>query len=224
MEQVQQRSVEWYQQRLGKFTASEITRLLGKLTTQAGKNAFESYCMEKAIESTYGMIEDNFTSFDMQRGIDQEPYAFDKLHEILSEQFKTLGKTPFLRYGEHAGASPDGMIDLNDVAEIKCPTAKNFFKYCLTGQVPDNHYNQMQMQLLCTGGEVAYYFNYLTHMGEEYYQLTKVQRDEESIALIKERLVMAIETKLQYIERLTKSVNYIASYDAMAGAIIIDSL
>ena len=206
MEQVQQRSVEWYQQRLGKFTASEISRLLGKLNTQAGHNAFESYCIEKAIESSYGMIEDDFISFDMQRGIDQEPYAFDKLSEILSADFISLNKAVFFIYGQHAGASPDGIIGLNDVAEIKCPTAKNFFKYCLTEQVPNNHYDQMQMQLLCTGGNTAYYFNYVTHIGEEYYHLNKVGRDEERIALIKERLVMAIEKKLQYMEQLTEKV------------------
>lgn len=224
MEQAQQRSVEWYQQRLGKFTASEITRLLGKLSTQAGQKAFESYCMEKAIESVYGQIEDDHITFDMQRGIDQEPYAFDKVTEILGQQFKSTGKASFVHYGEHAGASPDGIVELSDVIEIKCPKPSTFFKYCLTGEVPDNHYDQMQMQLLCTGGKVAYYFNYLLHMGKEYFNLKLIQRDEERIALIKERLELAIERKQQYIAMLSTSVNYIATYDAMVGAAIIDKV
>ena len=222
MEQVQQRSVEWYQQRLGRFTASEISRLLGKLTTQAGLKTFESYCMEKAIESVYGMIEDDYVSPDMQRGIDQEPYAFDKLWEILGERFINAGKAYFIAYGEHAGASPDGMSELNDVIEIKCPKPATFFKYCLTGDIPDNHYDQMQMQLLCTGGKKAYYFNYLTHMGEEYFHLKVVPRDNDRISLIEQRLAMAIELKLEYIEKLKSTVNYVASFDSELGATIIE--
>lgn len=206
MEHVQQRSVEWYNQRLGRFTASEITRLLGKLTTATGLKAFESYCMEKATESVFGLIEDEYTSFDMQRGIDTEPYAFDAFYELMGEQFIEVRKSGFVNYGDHAGASPDGLVGEKDDLEIKCPNAKNFFKLAITREVPENHYAQMQMQLLCLGGDKAYYFNYLTHQGEPYHFTIEVPRDEAMITLIKERIEMAIELKLKYIEALKSTL------------------
>ena len=201
MEQVQ-RSVEWYQQRLGRFTGSEIIRLLGKLTTQKGQDAFESYCMEKASESVFGMIEDDYVSFDMQRGIENEPYAYDEFWEQMGELFIPVRKVDFVPYGDHAGASPDGIVGESDTLEIKCPTMNNFTKFYLKPIVPEKHYNQIQMQLLCLGGDKGYYFNYAIHHGKPYSFNLEIARDEELIKLMKERIEMGIELKLKYVEQL----------------------
>lgn len=217
---MEQRSVEWYKERLGRFTASEITRLLGKLTTQKGQDAFDSYCMEKASESVFGMVEDDYVSFDMQRGIDLEPYAFDKFKELMSEEFISVEKSEFICYGNHAGSSPDAKVNSKDTLEIKCPTPSNFFKLSLTKEVPEKHYAQMQMQMLCLDSTKGYYFNYCTHLGNEYHFTIIVERDEAIIQLIKERIEMAIVKKAHYVDCLKSA--FLAHHDSEIKATIIE--
>ena len=76
----EQRSKEWFDSRLGKFTASEIHKLLGvKGLGETGK----TYAFEKACELVYGKDEnDDFTSFDLKRGVELEPMAFRKFKEL----------------------------------------------------------------------------------------------------------------------------------------------
>lgn len=219
---MEQRSVEWYKERLGRFTASEIIRLLGKLTTQKGQESFDSYCMEKASESVFGMIEDDYVSFDMQRGIDLEPLAFEKFKEIMSEDFIEVKKSDFICYGNHAGASPDGKVNSKDTLEIKCPTPANFFKLAITKKLPEKHYAQMQVQMLCLDSTKGYYFNYCTHLGNEYHFTVIVERDEILIDLIKERIEMAIEKKLEYIECLKST--FLATHSPELNATIVEQI
>jgi hypothetical protein len=83
MESVQ-RTLEWHQQRLGKFTASEIYKLMGiKALGLTG----QSYAFDKAVEELFGEVEDNFVSYDMERGIELEPLAFAKFKELKSFDF-----------------------------------------------------------------------------------------------------------------------------------------
>ena len=86
----EQRSPEWYQIREGKITASPILNILGKESLETTKNAIENLAMVLAIESVYGMVESDYVSFDMQRGIDLEPFAFNRLESILNESYIDL--------------------------------------------------------------------------------------------------------------------------------------
>lgn len=56
----------------------------------------KTYAIEKAIEELYGEMEENFVSFDMQRGIETEPIAFGKFKEIKGLDFFRSRKLQFL--------------------------------------------------------------------------------------------------------------------------------
>jgi exodeoxyribonuclease (lambda-induced) len=201
MEQLQ-RTESWLKERYGKFTASEIIKLLGiKALGETGK----SYAIEKAIEELYGQFEERFISYDMQNGIDTEPLAFAKFQELKGLEFLEVEKCGFFTYDKHAGSSPDGLVSDNAVLEIKCPKSTTFFKLVATNEIDSKYYAQMQMQMLCTNREKAYFFNYLIHEGTEYYHEIIVERDEEMIEKIKERLKQAIEIKLEYINLINKN-------------------
>jgi len=80
-----QRSKEWYETRRGRFTASEIHKLMGIKGMGA---TGETYCFEKAVEIAFGIDEDDdFTSYDMKRGIELEPKAFAKFKEMVNTRF-----------------------------------------------------------------------------------------------------------------------------------------
>jgi exodeoxyribonuclease (lambda-induced) len=198
MEQVQ-RTIEWHEARNGRFTASEIHKLLGiKGLGETGK----TYAFEKAIEQLYGEMEENFVSYDMQRGIDTEPLAFEKFKQLKGLEFLVVQNCGFFPYEDHAGASPDGIVSDNAVVEIKCPKATTFFKLVATGIIDPKYIAQMQMQMLATGTSKAYFFNYLIHEGAEYWHEIVVERDEVMISKIRERLAEVIMEKTGYIDKI----------------------
>ena len=194
-----QRSNEWFKDRYGKFTASEIHKLLGvRGLGETGK----SYAIEKAIEQLYGQVEDSYRGADMQRGVDLEPHAFKKFQEMHPEATESF----MFPYGEHAGASPDGVVGKDAILEIKCPRATKFFKIVADENIDKEYYAQMQMQMLCSNSDKAYFFNYCVIDGEEFHHTIEVKRDEEMIALIKERLEEAIAIKEAYIEKINSKL------------------
>lgn len=197
-----QRSNEWFDARKGRFTASDIHKLLGvRGLGQTG----ESYIFEKAIEEVYGLDEeDNFVSNDMQRGITLEPLAFRKFKEIKEFEFLDVQETSFFPYGSHAGASPDGLVGNNAILEIKCPRPTKFFNLVAKGYdaIDKEYIAQMQMQMMCTNSDKAHFFNYIIFNCKEMYHEIEVNRDEKMIDLIKERIEQAIQIKNEFKEYL----------------------
>lgn len=198
MEQLQ-RTDEWIEQRRGKFSASEIYKILGiKGLGETGKN----YAIEKAIEELHGKFEETFISYDMAQGIENEPLAFAKFKELKGLEFLEVSNCGFFEYCENSGASPDGLVSNNAILEIKCPKSTTFFKLVATNEVDAKYYAQMQMQMLATDAIKGYFFNYLIHEGKEYWHEIIVERDEVMIAKIKERLKEVIEIKNEFINKL----------------------
>ena len=205
MEQLQ-RIESWKQQRYGKFTASEIVKILGvRGLGETGKN----YAIDKAIEALYGEFEENYISYDMQNGIDTEPLAFAKFKELKSLEFLEVTNCGFFDNCEHSGASPDGLVSDDAILEIKCPKSSTFFKLVATNEIDAKYYAQMQMQMMSTNRNKAYFFNYLIHEGTEYYHEIIVERDEVMIEKIKERLKEVIEIKTEYINKIKLNKQWI---------------
>ena len=201
MEQLQ-RIDSWKKQRYGKFTASEIIKILGaRGIGETGK----SYAIDKAIEQLFGEFEERFISYDMQNGIDTEPLAFAKFKEIKSLEFLEVTNCGFFEHCEHSGASPDGLVSDDAILEIKCPKSSTFFKLVATNEVDPKYYAQMQMQMMSTNRNKAYFFNYLIHEGTEYHHEIIVERDEVMIEKIKNRLQEVIEIKNEYINKINNN-------------------
>jgi exodeoxyribonuclease (lambda-induced) len=198
MESVQQRSLEWREQRLGLFTASEIHKLMG--VGGLGETG-KSYAIDKAIEELYGEVEENFVSYDMERGTELEPLAFAKFKELKSLEFVDVENCGFFS-GDIHGASPDGLVGDDAVLEIKCPKATTFFKLVADGEIDKKYFYQMQHQMMLTGRSKAYFFNYFIFEGQEFWHEIIVERDEKVCDLIWDRILEATEIKKEYINKL----------------------
>jgi putative phage-type endonuclease len=205
MEQVQQRSLDWHSQRIGRFTASEIYKLMGvRGLGETGK----SYAFDKAVETVFGEVEENFVSYDMQNGIDTEPLAFAKFKELKSLHFIDVENCGFFDLGDNAGASPDGLVGEDAILEIKCPKANTFFKLVATNEIKDQYLYQMQMQMMATGRKKAYFFNYFIFEGQEFWHEIIIERDEVICDKIWDRILEAETEKQKYIELLTKNKQF----------------
>lgn len=207
---IEQRTDEWFNARLGKFTASQISRLLGKETLKTTKQSIDTYAFEKAVESIYGKEEQDYISADMQRGIDLEPLAFSLFKDLKGYEFIDVTECGFFKYEENAGASPDGLVSDNSILEIKCPRRDKFFKIVANGleEIDLKYMAQMQMQMLATDTEKAYFLNYYVNEGIQYWHELIVNRDEDMIDLIKERIEMANVVKNDYIKKITENAQY----------------
>lgn len=195
--QISQRSKEWFDLRLGRFTASQIDNLLG--VKGLGLTG-ESYIFEKASEIVFGADEEeSFVSYDMQRGTELEPIAFAKFKELKELEFIDVSETSFFVLGDHAGASPDGLVGNDAILEIKCPRPMKFFKLIKDNQIDKVYMSQMQMQMLCTNSVRAHFFNYIIFNGVEMWHEIVVERDEKIIQLIKDRLSEAVKIKGEFI-------------------------
>lgn len=223
-----QRTPEWYMARLGRFTASDIYRLMGKDGLATTKKSIETYAIEKASEAYFGLIEDDYISADMQRGIDLEPDAFARYADSRAMDFVTVEKCGFVPYGDHAGASPDGKASDGVNLEIKCPRIVTFGRLVATHEVDPNHYAQMQLQMICTGTDRSHYFNYVVHNGNEYSLTINVLRDEAYCDLMLSRIEQAAEVKMRHFESLVcefgprYSPQFIATHDGDTGAMIVE--
>lgn len=206
MNNIEQRSKEWFDLRKGRFTGSQINKLMGvKGLGEVGKK----YIYEVVYNSLFEDLEESFSSFDMQRGSELEPLAFDKLTEILNKKFITTENCGFFPHKEYSGASPDGLTSDNGVIEIKCPKANTFFNVVANDYVDPAYYDQMQVEMLSTNRDKAYYFNYFVDLnGLEYWHLIIVKRDEERIKLIEERLKEASVIAKEYKEKLINNKQF----------------
>lgn len=205
---LQQRSKEWFDIRKGKFTASGIHNLLGK--QGLGKTG-ESYCFELASQIAFGVDEEeSFESWDMKRGIQLEPVAFEKFKGLKYLDFVDVDEAFFFPYGEDAGASPDGVTSDGGILEIKCPRSLKFFQLVKDGvsSIDPQYYSQMQMQIMCSNSTHAYFFNYIIFNGLPKWHEIKVERDDNVIGLIKERLPIAVKLRNEYTEYLIKNKQF----------------
>lgn len=199
----------WIKQRIGRFTASDIYRLL---TYEEKPNYLSpgalTYIEEKALEIlTEGKSRKNIFTLSMEHGKDYELEAISRAEQKLNIKFKKIGKEQeFIEYGLHAGATPDGVAETIG-AEVKCPDCKTHFKYLKIENQEDlkkiepKYYWQTQMGMLCTELDQWYFISYDPRFSNEDKQLkiVLINKNIEDIKFLKQRLELAISKKIELI-------------------------
>lgn len=216
----EQRSDIWYEQRGGRFTASVASDLIadGKKTDSIGES-FYTLCKRVANERFFGVDTSwNVESWDMKRGIETEPEAFELLASLMRTgkvfqgERHILETCEFFPYGDNAGASPDGIVlDSDIIAEIKCPRPEKVFELIKANSVnaiDKKHYAQMQMQMLCTNSNRCVYFVYCVYKEKPVYHWIIVDRDESLIEKIKTRIELGETEVKKELELLNKNIKF----------------
>ena len=151
LENVEQRSDEWYAARLGIPTASSVGKLLTPTLKVASNDTARGYIASLVAERITGTVEPTFTSDDMMRGILHEPLARDRYAEANDVEVTEVGFMVRQEDGWTLGASPDGLVGDDGGVEIKCPRAKGHVLTILNDQVPSVYMAQLQGSLLVSG-------------------------------------------------------------------------
>ena len=146
----EQRTEDWFQQRLGKVTASSLHKVLARTKTGFGADR-GNYLTQLVLERITGTKAEGYVNAAMQWGIDQEPFAraaYEAHHGVLVDE---VGFIPHPTI-EASGASPDGLVGDDGMVEIKCPDSKTALECWLSADpVESKYFAQMQWQMACAG-------------------------------------------------------------------------
>jgi len=145
----EQRTQEWFSERLGKVTASSLHKVLTKTKTGYGADRGH-YMTQLVLERLTNTKAESYTNSSLQWGIDQEPFARAAYEAYRGVLVQEVGFVPHPTI-EMAGASPDGLVE-DGLVEIKCPESKTHLEVMLSSNPVDGKYmSQMQWQMACTG-------------------------------------------------------------------------
>jgi putative phage-type endonuclease len=151
MKMIEQRTDEWFAQRLGKVTASRVGDVIAK--TKTGPSASrDNYATQLVLERLTNAKGEFFTNAAMQWGTETEPMA-RQAYELKRGVF--VDEVGFIDHPtiDMSGASPDGLVDKTGLVEIKCPESKTHMEYLMSGKPPAKYIPQMMWQMSCTGRE-----------------------------------------------------------------------
>lgn len=153
----EQGSEQWLRDRCGLFTASRAGDLMKKQRNGSPYATRKNYITEIALERLTQELPENFTSADMQEGIDRERTA------ALAYSFATGNETEQtgLWIKDYYGASPDDLIiGQNGGVEYKNPRANTHKETLETGEIPEHYYWQVLQNILVTGADFWDYVSY----------------------------------------------------------------
>jgi hypothetical protein len=211
----------------GVFSASRISELLA---TGSGKTK-QSYIYDICLDILGLKI--NFENEAMRHGVATEQNAFDDVVSVLFEN-AVYQSDIYLPINENCGASPDVLIDKNCL-DIKCPTIEKFHSY--NWNIPKSYKDQIQMQLLATGGDIGYLLFFLqkpitydnADSWQDYdfdnfddnYILKEFKKDEEKQEEILKAVEISTPIKYEMLELLKNAeevdFKYLCNYARSGG-------
>ena len=229
VDNVEQRSLDWHRLRIGSFTGSKIGDLMksGRKKEQIFGDVAMSYVFKVAAERMLNPVfvndDELFGQYIEQQqvyskaiiwGQEQEENAKDllmrknpewELSDVSSCKHDTI---------PHFAASPDAIIyDRKKlmIGEIKCPSVHTFVRYLVEindaeslKKVQPDYFYQMQAEMACTNAESGIFVAYCPWLVKPIH-IVPIERDEEAIKAIEERVVKANEIVEQIINGTYKA-------------------
>ena len=205
IEMMEQGTDDWFAARLGKVTASRVADLMAK--TKTGYSASrDNYMAQLVVERLTNTKAESFSSTAMQWGTDQEPFARAAYEAAQSVLVEEVGFVTHPRI-DMAGASPDGLVGLFGMCEIKCPNTAAMIDTLLTEKVPSRYFGQMQMQMACTDRAWCDYVVYDPRMpAKAQLFIKRVERDEAFIAEMEAEIIKFLGEVTVQVEKLNSII------------------
>jgi putative phage-type endonuclease len=196
-----QGSPEWFEQRMGRATASRIADIIAK-TKSGYSTSRENYCVELALERITGNRQEFYTNDAMKWGTETEPLARAAYEARTGAIVDEVAMVPHPTIAM-AGASPDGCIDHDGLIEIKCPNSATHMKTLLSKKPDGKYITQMTWQMACTGRQWCDFASFDPRF-PEHLQLfvTRIQRDDSAIAAMESEVIAFLKEVDQMVEQL----------------------
>lgn len=192
---LQQRSQEWFEARLGVITGSRA------------KNIFRSnnlsFIDELIAERMTQQQEESFTSKAMEHGILFEPEALKSYNEHTKNSAQEVGFCVHDKY-DWLAISPDALIFRDNIAvgavEIKCPSSKKHIEYIRQNKIPNEYKHQIFHYFIVI--DTLQYLDFVSYdprNREKDLHVVRVTREE-----IKEQLEETFAQYMKFFAKLNK--------------------
>lgn len=196
-----QGSPEWFIDRCGKVTASRISDIMA--TTKSGPSASrQNYLAQLVAERLTGRVEESYTNSAIAWGIENEPIA-RAMYELRNGVF--VDQVGFIQHPDidMAGASPDGLVELDGLVEIKCPNTATHIDTLLNRAIPSKYLYQMLWQMECTRRRWNDYVSFDPRMPQNLSLcVIRVEIDEDKTSIIRSNVIKFLDEVDSTLEKL----------------------
>jgi putative phage-type endonuclease len=192
---LQQRSPEWFQSRLGVITGSRAKKVFSSTNL--------SFMDELIAERMSGKMEETFQSKAMEHGVLFEPEALNKYIEKTGNDAHEIGfcvhdRIPFM------AVSPDALVMHKNRyvggVEIKCPSTRKHIEYIRQNKIPNEYKHQVfQYFVVCETIDWLDFVSYDPRLSKANLFIKRVTRHE-----IQDELDLAMEKHIKFYEKLLK--------------------
>lgn len=212
---MEQHSLDWFRNRIGKITGSQVGRLMKKGRSDYFSEDGYSYIYQLAFERSLAqnILNDdyefenyletvNVETKAMRFGTEMESVARLKYCSMMNVECEEVGLCGHFDIDNFA-SSPDGIVrtDKGRVAlEIKCPTTAVFMRYWVSvwdnetlKKVKPEYYWQCMAHMMCTGA-VRTDFIIFNPFHRDGIKVVQILPDEDEFKLMRERIEEANET------------------------------
>ena len=229
VDNIEQRSLEWHRLRCGSFTGSKIGDLMksGRKKEQIFGDVAMSYVFKVAAERMLNPVfvndDELFGQYVEQQQVYSKAIVWGQEQEDNAKDL-LMKKNPEWELADvssckhdmipHFAASPDAIIyDRKKlmIGEIKCPSVHTFVRYLVEikdaeslKKVQPDYFYQMQAEMACTNAESGIFVAYCPWLVKPIH-IVPIERDEEAIKAIEERVVKANEIVEQIINGTYKA-------------------
>ena len=191
MNDIAQRSPEWFAARLGIATASRFAAVLAKIKTGEAAER-RNYRAQLVVERLTGKPVEMYQNAAMQHGTDQEPFA---RMAFAAKSNAIVEEVGFLRHADiEAGCSPDGLVDEDGMIEIKCPFQTAIHIETLKCGMPKEHIPQVQGQMWIAGRAWVDFISFDPRLPDKLQIFVqRIPRDDEYIANLSKEVAAFME-------------------------------
>jgi putative phage-type endonuclease len=199
-----QGSDAWLAARLGRATASRIADVVAKAKTGSGwGESRRKYRKQLVIERITGRPHVGFKNETMQRGNDLEPLAREEYIKATFNDVAEVGFVPHPRI-EMAGASPDGLVGLHGLLQIKCPLDDAHYDTLKTDKIDGGYIKQMQWEMCCADRSYCDFVSFNPGWPPELQlKIILVERDDKLIAELEKEVVIFLKEVDEEVKALT---------------------
>ena len=180
-------------------------------------------CVEKAVSEEYfNRYYKRPDSESTRWGISNEFQAIKEFTQKANFQYKETGFVlhPIIK---DIGATPDAQIIEDEIsneliiAEVKCPFNQSVhLKYVnkildteTLKRSKSKYFWQIQGAIWITGAKYCYFITFDPRInGENRLHYTKIEKDEEAIDRLQQRVAVAIQLKRKYLKEIEQGLRY----------------
>ena len=185
---MEQRTDEWFSARIGKVTASRVADVVAK--TKSGYSASrDNYMAQLVCERLTGKPAESFSNAAMQWGTETEPLAraaYEAKMDVLVDEVGFIDHPSIV----NSGASPDGLVGIDGLIEIKCPNTSTHIDTLLSQTVPKKYADQIFWQMACTNRDWCDFVSYDPRLPADLQLFIKrIPRDDKYIQLLEAEVI-----------------------------------